>query len=71
MKREQMTMLSLVIMRCCLFFVFCRTCKLSNSNLPMASVDILYIDIARRWNIIRGERGESGNFLFFHSVSHC
>ncbi|XP_078082531.1 tubulin polyglutamylase TTLL11 isoform X3 [Mustelus asterias] len=41
------------------FRTFIRTCKLSNSNLSMASVDILYIDIARRWNVIRGDRGES------------
>ncbi|KAG8447555.1 hypothetical protein GDO86_014889 [Hymenochirus boettgeri] len=26
------------------------SCKLSNSNFPMASVDILYIDITRRWH---------------------
>lgn len=32
----------------CLFF--CRTCKLSNSYFTMASVDILYIDITRRWS---------------------
>ncbi|XP_069743874.1 tubulin polyglutamylase TTLL11 isoform X2 [Narcine bancroftii] len=45
------------------FRTFIRTCKLSNSNLPMASVDILYIDIARRWNIVHGDRGESGMCL--------
>lgn len=54
------------------FRTFIRTCKLSNSNLPMASVDILYIDIARRWNIIRGERGESGMCLqaFMDAIFH-
>ncbi|XP_068562730.1 tubulin polyglutamylase TTLL11 isoform X2 [Cebidichthys violaceus] len=31
------------------FRTFIRTCKLSNSNFSMASVDILYIDITRRW----------------------
>ncbi|KAM4719197.1 tubulin polyglutamylase TTLL11 isoform 2-T2 [Anableps anableps] len=31
------------------FRTFIRTCKLSNSNFTMASVDILYIDITRRW----------------------
>lgn len=38
----------------------------------MASVDILYIDIARRWNIIRGERGESGMCLqaFMDAIFH-
>uniref|UniRef100_A0A8C3A196 Tubulin tyrosine ligase-like family, member 11 n=1 Tax=Cyclopterus lumpus TaxID=8103 RepID=A0A8C3A196_CYCLU len=32
------------------FRTFIRTCKLSNSNFSMASVDILYIDITRRWS---------------------
>ncbi|XP_044031368.1 tubulin polyglutamylase TTLL11 isoform X2 [Siniperca chuatsi] len=32
------------------FRTFIRTCKLSNSNFTMASVDILYIDITRRWS---------------------
>lgn len=27
-----------------------RSCKLSNSNFTMAAVDILYIDITRRWS---------------------
>ncbi|KAK0152600.1 Tubulin polyglutamylase TTLL11 [Merluccius polli] len=31
------------------FRTFIRCCRLSNSALPMASVDILYIDITRRW----------------------
>ncbi|XP_051893355.1 tubulin polyglutamylase TTLL11 isoform X2 [Pristis pectinata] len=54
------------------FRTFIRTCKLSNSNLPMASVDILYIDIARRWNVIRGDRGESGMCLqaFMEAIFH-
>ncbi|XP_068609101.1 tubulin polyglutamylase TTLL11 [Brachionichthys hirsutus] len=32
------------------FRTFIRTCKLSSSNFTMASVDILYIDITRRWS---------------------
>ncbi|NXY05882.1 TTL11 polyglutamylase, partial [Pteruthius melanotis] len=32
------------------FRTFIRNCRLSNSNFSMASVDILYIDITRRWN---------------------
>ncbi|XP_059214334.1 tubulin polyglutamylase TTLL11 isoform X2 [Centropristis striata] len=32
------------------FRTFIRTCRLSNSNFSMASVDILYIDITRRWS---------------------
>ncbi|XP_062929507.1 tubulin polyglutamylase TTLL11 [Mobula hypostoma] len=54
------------------FRTFIRTCKLSNSNLPMASVDILYIDIARRWNVICGDRGESGMCLqaFMEAIFH-
>uniref|UniRef100_A0A3Q2XVV7 Tubulin polyglutamylase TTLL11 n=1 Tax=Hippocampus comes TaxID=109280 RepID=A0A3Q2XVV7_HIPCM len=32
------------------FRTFIRNCKLSSSNLTMASVDILYIDITRRWS---------------------
>ncbi|XP_061912997.1 tubulin polyglutamylase TTLL11 [Entelurus aequoreus] len=32
------------------FRMFIRNCKLSSSNFSMASVDILYIDIARRWS---------------------
>uniref|UniRef100_A0A671M0S3 Tubulin polyglutamylase TTLL11-like n=1 Tax=Sinocyclocheilus anshuiensis TaxID=1608454 RepID=A0A671M0S3_9TELE len=31
------------------FRTFIRNCKLSNSSFSMASVDILYIDITRRW----------------------
>ncbi|XP_078082533.1 tubulin polyglutamylase TTLL11 isoform X5 [Mustelus asterias] len=54
------------------FRTFIRTCKLSNSNLSMASVDILYIDIARRWNVIRGDRGESGMCFqaFMEAIFH-
>ncbi|XP_041050067.1 tubulin polyglutamylase TTLL11 isoform X1 [Carcharodon carcharias] len=54
------------------FRTFIRTCKLSSSNLSMASVDILYIDIARRWNVIRGDRGESGMCFqaFMEAIFH-
>ena len=39
----------------------CRCCKLSNSNLPMASVDILYIDITRRWAASTQDSREAGH----------
>lgn len=54
------------------FRTFIRTCKLSNSNFSMASVDILYIDITRRWSGTTGESKEAGMGLqafveaFFH-----
>eukprot|EP00062_Callorhinchus_milii_P017095 gi/632969419/ref/XP_007901077.1/ PREDICTED: tubulin polyglutamylase TTLL11 [Callorhinchus milii] len=45
------------------FRTFIRNCKLCNSNLTMASADILYIDITRRWNLVGGDRGETGMCL--------
>ncbi|MBN3303585.1 TTL11 polyglutamylase, partial [Amia calva] len=42
------------------FRTFIRNCKLSNSNFSMASVDILYIDITRRWNGLGADQRESG-----------
>ncbi|XP_061867866.1 tubulin polyglutamylase TTLL11 isoform X2 [Colius striatus] len=45
------------------FRTFIRNCKLSNSNFSMASVDILYIDITRRWNSMGIDHKESGPFL--------
>ncbi|MGH0133496.1 UNVERIFIED_CONTAM: hypothetical protein FKN15_041681 [Acipenser sinensis] len=45
------------------FRTFIRNCKLCNSNLSMASVDILYIDITRRWNSMGAEQRESGMCL--------
>ncbi|KAJ3604894.1 hypothetical protein NHX12_026945, partial [Muraenolepis orangiensis] len=54
------------------FRTFIRCCKLSNANLPMASVDILYIDIARRWAASAPDAREAGMGLqafveaFFH-----
>ncbi|CAL8320427.1 unnamed protein product [Lota lota] len=42
------------------FRTFIRCCKLSNSNLPMASVDILYIDITRRWSAFTPDSREAG-----------
>ncbi|KAM8871409.1 tubulin polyglutamylase TTLL11 [Synchiropus picturatus] len=42
------------------FRTFIRTCKLSNSNFTMASVDILYIDIARRWSGTISDYREAG-----------
>ncbi|XP_038589990.1 tubulin polyglutamylase TTLL11 [Micropterus salmoides] len=42
------------------FRTFIRTCKLSNSNFTMASVDILYIDITRRWSGAIPESKEAG-----------
>ncbi|KAM6975609.1 tubulin polyglutamylase TTLL11 [Tautogolabrus adspersus] len=42
------------------FRTFIRTCKLSNSNFTMASVDILYIDITRRWSGAAPDSREAG-----------
>ncbi|KAM9307439.1 LOW QUALITY PROTEIN: tubulin polyglutamylase TTLL11 [Pholidichthys leucotaenia] len=42
------------------FRTFIRTCKLSNSNFTMASVDILYIDITRRWSGMTPDSREAG-----------
>ncbi|NXM86150.1 TTL11 polyglutamylase, partial [Oenanthe oenanthe] len=41
------------------FRTFIRNCKLSNSNFSMAAVDILYIDITRRWNSMGIDHKES------------
>ncbi|XP_034565839.1 tubulin polyglutamylase TTLL11 isoform X3 [Notolabrus celidotus] len=43
------------------FRTFIRTCKLSNSNFTMASVDILYIDITRRWSGAAPDSREAGS----------
>lgn len=57
------------------FRTFIRTCKLSNTNFTMASVDILYIDITRRWAGAAPESREAGMGLqafveaFFHLAS--
>ncbi|XP_051835526.1 tubulin polyglutamylase TTLL11 isoform X1 [Antechinus flavipes] len=45
------------------FRTFIRNCKLSSSTFSMASVDILYIDITRRWNSFGLEQKESGMCL--------
>ncbi|NXQ89460.1 TTL11 polyglutamylase, partial [Nyctibius grandis] len=45
------------------FRTFIRNCKLSSSNFSMASVDILYIDITRRWNSVGIDHKESGMCL--------
>ncbi|XP_053551392.1 LOW QUALITY PROTEIN: tubulin polyglutamylase TTLL11 [Bombina bombina] len=45
------------------FRTFIRSCKLSNSTFSMASVDILYIDITRRWNSMGLDQRESGMCL--------
>ncbi|CAH2316641.1 tubulin polyglutamylase TTLL11 [Pelobates cultripes] len=45
------------------FRTFIRSCKLSSSNFSMASVDILYIDITRRWNSMGLDQRESGMSL--------
>lgn len=37
-----------------------RNCKLSSSSLSMAAVDILYIDITRRWNSMAADQRDSG-----------
>ncbi|XP_037548473.1 tubulin polyglutamylase TTLL11 [Nematolebias whitei] len=41
------------------FRTFIRTCKLSSSSFSMASVDILYIDITRRWSCAVPESREA------------
>ncbi|XP_062411072.1 tubulin polyglutamylase TTLL11 [Sardina pilchardus] len=45
------------------FRTFIRNCKLSNSSLSMASVDILYIDITRRWAGMLPDSREAGMTL--------
>ncbi|XP_073081352.1 tubulin polyglutamylase TTLL11 isoform X4 [Manis javanica] len=40
-----------------------QNCKLSSSSLSMASVDILYIDITRRWNSVTLDQRDSGMCL--------
>uniref|UniRef100_A0A3B1JNG9 Tubulin tyrosine ligase-like family, member 11 n=1 Tax=Astyanax mexicanus TaxID=7994 RepID=A0A3B1JNG9_ASTMX len=42
------------------FRTFIRNCKLSNSSFTMASVDILYIDITRRWSGMVPDSREAG-----------
>ncbi|XP_017286699.1 tubulin polyglutamylase TTLL11 [Kryptolebias marmoratus] len=42
------------------FRTFIRTCKLSSSSFSMASVDILYIDITRRWSCAVPDSREAG-----------
>ncbi|XP_052580143.1 tubulin polyglutamylase TTLL11 isoform X4 [Peromyscus californicus insignis] len=41
------------------FRTFIRNCKLSSSSLSMAAVDILYIDITRRWNSVTLDQRDS------------
>uniref|UniRef100_A0A8B9XDR8 Tubulin tyrosine ligase like 11 n=1 Tax=Bos mutus grunniens TaxID=30521 RepID=A0A8B9XDR8_BOSMU len=45
------------------FRTFIRSCKLSSSSLSMAAVDILYIDITRRWNSMTMDQRDSGMCL--------
>ncbi|XP_066896901.1 tubulin polyglutamylase TTLL11 isoform X5 [Kogia breviceps] len=45
------------------FRTFIRNCKLSSSSLSMAAVDILYIDITRRWNSMTMVHQDSGSFF--------
>ncbi|XP_069369505.1 tubulin polyglutamylase TTLL11 isoform X2 [Paralichthys olivaceus] len=42
------------------FRTFIRTCKLSSSNFTMASADIFYIDITRRWSGATTDSREAG-----------
>ncbi|XP_016403633.1 tubulin polyglutamylase TTLL11-like [Sinocyclocheilus rhinocerous] len=42
------------------FRTFIRNCKLSNSSFSMASADILYIDITRRWAAMLPDSREAG-----------
>lgn len=46
-----------------------RTCKLSNSIFTMASVDILYIDITRRWSGALPDSREAGK-THTHTYAH-
>lgn len=61
---------SLEVIRCFAFllFIFNRNCKLSNSNFSMAAVDILYIDITRRWNSMGIDHKESGNAILYLKI---
>ncbi len=43
-----------------------RNCKLSTSSFSMASVDILYIDITRRWAGMLPDSREAGKRLTNH-----
>ncbi|XP_023663737.1 tubulin polyglutamylase TTLL11 isoform X1 [Paramormyrops kingsleyae] len=45
------------------FRTFIRNCKLTNSSLSMAAIDILYIDITRRWGGTVSESREAGMSL--------
>ncbi|XP_069330718.1 tubulin polyglutamylase TTLL11 isoform X6 [Eulemur rufifrons] len=45
------------------FRTFIRNCRLSSSSLSMAAVDILYIDITRRWNSMALDQRDSGMCL--------
>ncbi|XP_060156485.1 tubulin polyglutamylase TTLL11 isoform X16 [Globicephala melas] len=45
------------------FRTFIRNCKLSSSSLSMAAVDILYIDITRRWSSMTVDQRDSGMCL--------
>ncbi|XP_026369685.4 tubulin polyglutamylase TTLL11 isoform X1 [Ursus arctos] len=45
------------------FRTFIRNCKLSSGGLSMAAVDILYIDITRRWNSMTLDQRDSGMCL--------
>ncbi|XP_016130736.1 tubulin polyglutamylase TTLL11-like [Sinocyclocheilus grahami] len=45
------------------FRTFIRNCKLSNSSFSMASADILYIDITRRWAAMLPDSREAGMCL--------
>ncbi|XP_076784725.1 tubulin polyglutamylase TTLL11 isoform X5 [Arvicanthis niloticus] len=45
------------------FRTFIRNCKLSSSSLSMAAVDILYIDITRRWNSVTLDQRDTGMCL--------
>ncbi|XP_069912462.1 tubulin polyglutamylase TTLL11 isoform X4 [Oryctolagus cuniculus] len=45
-----------------------QNCKLSGSSLSMAAVDILYIDITRRWNSMALDQRDSGTYLMIAST---
>lgn len=45
-----------------------RNCKLSSSSLSMAAVDILYIDITRRWSSMALDQRDSGTWRLAATV---
>ncbi|XP_058528129.1 tubulin polyglutamylase TTLL11 isoform X2 [Ochotona princeps] len=51
------------------FRTFIRNCKLSSGSLSMASVDILYIDVTRKWNSLALDKRDSARTSTAYSES--